>query len=880
MARLTSLLIALVIAVWALVVEANPYPQDPSQTVVQWQDPAIMPSPAAPIAPPAVPPPAAFTPEAAPKTGDSGHELLIATRQLSAAFAIGGLLLAGVGFTFCFMGRRSYTPTMFLSGFFTFAIIVFVTFQILQRRWRSFGPYADWIYLISMTTSALLGGWLFLRIHQLGCIAVGMLLGLTWGIIILFTGVGGNLDENSHLTILIVLTTALGAAVFFMEHLIIILGTANVGAFAIITGVDMLARTGFVEVLGRCLSGPTPPKSGQVPGPAWGVMAVGLVIAMTGWYVQTRPGPPSPPSEWNPAYWLFGADFPPPGPPTWFKMPPNVAQAREAPPAAAPAKNKCLPLASPSSPAVLHALVDSNESDGSLMDPDLHFIHASLIASVQAAKDASKSGAGRLEFGDPMLAKFIESRDRFHEAVRSFREILMESREASGRDEKMACREELILLHRDIQTKEAMLQKYLQRSQSWYSLLNSHQKTNQTVLDRTYRNPDLVPPTMEQAMKSGDLPIPSAEEDDISPPAKPMAAVMNLTAEEEIVSSPDDELPLAKLMEMKTEDDNETKKEEDVVIEDVKEDVKEEEKEPEPEPEPFESGSHEMTRNFCIFTLDDTALTADTSKLKHWHVCSKTPDLRHAIMNNGVSCSNQRRCEGCQELDCRTYKGVSEPYPFVPVVNLTLRENQDYRKNDMISSTKWGVLLLTIAALSSVKAVSERHLCSTNPSSPTPCDAGLTCVLFDPKSPDATGICRPTLPEKAQCAVGSYSLGICGPGLICDPDDVGTGPHVRYVVYGTCVKGAVKDGWWKRDGSSRRRRRALRPGVRRVVLSTVTAAAATTTPPSNPVIPIIGRKPNTNNFVPFIPIVRPTTPSEQSEENFDEVEGAVEEEGH
>ncbi|KAJ3099883.1 hypothetical protein HDU97_002712 [Phlyctochytrium planicorne] len=216
-------------------------------------------------------------------------------------------------------------------------IAVFVTFDLLQRRWRHFGPYAEWIYLVSMLTAALLGGWIFLRIHQIGCVAVGLLLGLIWANVLLFTGIGGNLDDNSHMVILLVMSASGGAAVFFMEHLVVILGTANVGAIAIVSGVDMLAKTGFVEVYQRTLTGPTPPKAAQVPGSAWGLLAAAIVLAVAGWFVQTRPGPPPQPSEWNPAYWLFGAARPPPLPPTWFKMPPNVA-ADPAPPPPPPPK--------------------------------------------------------------------------------------------------------------------------------------------------------------------------------------------------------------------------------------------------------------------------------------------------------------------------------------------------------------------------------------------------------------------------------------------------------------------------------------------------------------------------------------------------------------
>ncbi|KAJ3100180.1 hypothetical protein HDU96_010425 [Phlyctochytrium bullatum] len=264
--------------------------------------------------------------------GSGSSPVLYASRQITPAFAIAALILATAGFTFCFLGRRSYVPTLFLGGFFTFTVAMYVTYELLQRRWRNFGPYADWIYLITITPIAFIGGWIFLKIHQLGCVSVGALLGLTWGLVLLFTGVCGSLDENTHMVILLILSAGGGAAVFFIEHNAMILGTANVGSLVIVISIDIFARSGFAEVINRALTGPTPPKSAQVPGPAWALLAAYVVISVSGWFVQTRPGSPTPPSEWNPAYWLFGAQRPSPLPPTWFKLPPNVAAERPAPP--------------------------------------------------------------------------------------------------------------------------------------------------------------------------------------------------------------------------------------------------------------------------------------------------------------------------------------------------------------------------------------------------------------------------------------------------------------------------------------------------------------------------------------------------------------------
>jgi hypothetical protein len=209
--------------------------------------------------------------------------------------------------------------------------VAFICLDVMQTRWRPFGPNADWIYLLVVGILAVLGGLVTRYFTQFSCVLIGMLLGFTWSVVVLFTGLGGSFDPNSHMTLQIVMTFAGGAAVFFMEHLVLVLATANVGGFLIVIGVDLFARTGFVEVVNKCISS-DPPKSSQIPGPAWGLLASAMILAMAGWFVQTRPSPPPQPSEWNPAYWMFGAARPSAPPPSWLKVPPNRDVSNAPPP--------------------------------------------------------------------------------------------------------------------------------------------------------------------------------------------------------------------------------------------------------------------------------------------------------------------------------------------------------------------------------------------------------------------------------------------------------------------------------------------------------------------------------------------------------------------
>ncbi|ORY46596.1 hypothetical protein BCR33DRAFT_715640 [Rhizoclosmatium globosum] len=225
----------------------------------------------------------------------------LCTRQLSPAAGIGGAALVMTGFAYAFMGKRAYFPSLFLSGFYTIGLITFVLLDICQMKWHSFGPYADWIYLFLIAPMAVGGGFAFQKFSQVGIVCMG----------------------------------ALNGFLFFMEHMALVIGTAFVGGFMVSVGTDLFACAGFVEIVNRCIDG-TPPKTSEIVGPAWALVAVAVAIGAAAFYVQTRSSPPPPPDIVNnPAYWLFGAIPPSMPSPTWFLMPSNKPPSAPQPAAAA-----------------------------------------------------------------------------------------------------------------------------------------------------------------------------------------------------------------------------------------------------------------------------------------------------------------------------------------------------------------------------------------------------------------------------------------------------------------------------------------------------------------------------------------------------------------
>ncbi|KAJ3017707.1 UNVERIFIED_CONTAM: hypothetical protein HDU68_011506 [Siphonaria sp. JEL0065] len=248
----------------------------------------------------------------------------IAVRHsVSAAEGIGGCIIGLTGFVFCFTGKKAYLPSLFFSGFFSIGIIVFTILDVAQSRWHSFGPYADWIYLVLLIPTTILGGFLFRRVSQLGVVMIGALHGYSWALILLFTGIGSGFHQSAHIIFILAAMSIGATSIFFMEHMALIMGTAFSGGFFVSIGADLFACTGFVEALRMGISNPVPVGVGQVPGTAWGIMAAYCILGIAGWYVQTRSSPARQQTDWNPAYHIFGANLPSAAPPVWFQMPAN-----------------------------------------------------------------------------------------------------------------------------------------------------------------------------------------------------------------------------------------------------------------------------------------------------------------------------------------------------------------------------------------------------------------------------------------------------------------------------------------------------------------------------------------------------------------------------
>jgi len=172
--------------------------------------------------------------------------------KLTAVRVIIGIILIAVGIFYCFFGRRFFRVTIFLLGFYVGAVIAWIILENAEPD----GGYAgsegasDAIILVVSIVAGFLFGAIFLCFSTLVLWLLGGLAGYVLALFILSFGSGGLIHSRAGRIVFIVVLIITGIVfTIFFTDLAIILGTAFIGAFSIILGIDMFARTGFTETV-------------------------------------------------------------------------------------------------------------------------------------------------------------------------------------------------------------------------------------------------------------------------------------------------------------------------------------------------------------------------------------------------------------------------------------------------------------------------------------------------------------------------------------------------------------------------------------------------------------------------------------------------------
>ncbi|KAF9124341.1 hypothetical protein BGW39_008280 [Mortierella sp. 14UC] len=173
--------------------------------------------------------------------GDALDKARAGPYNLSVQAGIAGAILIITGLILCFFGIRFFRVCMFLIGFYFFGNISYIGMA-------NGGVTSETLLLIVSIVVGILGGLLLVCCSRLGVAILGALALYSLGLWILGWKSGGvitsSVGRGIFLGVLVILGFILG---FIREHETVIIGSAILGAYAFVAGVDLYARTGFIQ---------------------------------------------------------------------------------------------------------------------------------------------------------------------------------------------------------------------------------------------------------------------------------------------------------------------------------------------------------------------------------------------------------------------------------------------------------------------------------------------------------------------------------------------------------------------------------------------------------------------------------------------------------
>ncbi|KAK3826478.1 MAG: hypothetical protein JOS17DRAFT_750250 [Linnemannia elongata] len=199
---------------------------------------------------------------------------------VQAGIAGGILILAG--FILCFFGYRIFHVTMFLIGFYFFGNLTYIG--------MANGGITNSTLLLAVAVGVgVVGGLLLVCCSKLGVAVLGALALYALGLWILGWKSGGVITSSSGRIILLAALAIIGFILgLFREREMVIIGSALVGAYSFVIGVDMFAHTGFKEQADQFINSKNTIDEhfqNQSTG-AYALLATFIVMAVLGLLVQ------------------------------------------------------------------------------------------------------------------------------------------------------------------------------------------------------------------------------------------------------------------------------------------------------------------------------------------------------------------------------------------------------------------------------------------------------------------------------------------------------------------------------------------------------------------------------------------------------------------
>ncbi|KAF9100276.1 hypothetical protein BGX23_000039 [Mortierella sp. AD031] len=222
------------------------------------------------------------------RPGDDNDSALDTARNgpynLSVQAGIAGAILIITGLILCFLGVRFFRVCMFLIGFYFFGNISYIGMA-------NGGVTSETLLLIVSIVVGILGGLLLVCCSRLGVAILGALALYSLGLWILGWKSGGvitsSVGRGIFLAILVIIGFILG---FVREHETVIVGSAILGAYAFVAGVDLYAHTGFIQQTDSFINSKSnlDNRVGNVSGGQIALLVTFIVLAILGMAVQFR----------------------------------------------------------------------------------------------------------------------------------------------------------------------------------------------------------------------------------------------------------------------------------------------------------------------------------------------------------------------------------------------------------------------------------------------------------------------------------------------------------------------------------------------------------------------------------------------------------------
>ncbi|KAF9172681.1 hypothetical protein BGX21_004975 [Mortierella sp. AD011] len=197
---------------------------------------------------------------------------------------IAGAILIIFGLTFCFFGYRFFHVTMYLAGFYFFANITYVIMA-------NCGVTSPTLLLVISIVIGILGGLLLVCCSRLGVAVLGGFALYSLGLWILGWKPGGTIASSTGRGIFLGALSAVGFIIgFILERETVIIGTAIIGAYSIVAGIDFYAHTGFISEADSFINSKDSitQRVGPLSAGAYALLASFIVLAILGVVIQFK----------------------------------------------------------------------------------------------------------------------------------------------------------------------------------------------------------------------------------------------------------------------------------------------------------------------------------------------------------------------------------------------------------------------------------------------------------------------------------------------------------------------------------------------------------------------------------------------------------------